>query len=161
MRGIRLHPNYHGYTLADPVFSELLNLAAARGLVVQLALCMEDERTQHPLMRIPPVDLAPLSELVKAVPKLRFELLNCYPQIKFDQLRRLAVAENIYFEISMAEGVGVVARWIGALGLKRIVFGSHYPFFYLESALLKMQESGLDESQKTAIFADNAKKLLA
>jgi predicted TIM-barrel fold metal-dependent hydrolase len=73
----------------------------------------------------------------------------------------LAFAENVYFEISMAEGVGVVARWIGALGLKRIVFGSHYPFFYLESALLKMKESGLDESQKTAIFADNAKGLLA
>jgi hypothetical protein len=160
MMGIRLHPNYHGYDLKDLVFAELLTLATKRGLVVELALCMEDERTQHPLMRMPPVDVTPLAELVKTIPKVRLVILNCYPQLRFD-LQQVARAGEVYFDLSMVEGVGGVARFIETVSEKKVLFGSHYPLFYFESALLKIQESGLTEAQKKLVFEENARNLLS
>jgi predicted TIM-barrel fold metal-dependent hydrolase len=160
MPGIRLHPNYHGYDLKDPAFAELLKLATARGLVVQLALCMEDERTQHPLMRVPPVDPAPLPDLVRAEPKARLLILNCYPSLELEQLRKISVSGQVYFDLSMVEGVGGVARLTKEVSLQRVLFGSYYPFFYFDSAQLKVQESGFTETEKKSILEENARHLL-
>jgi len=92
MPGIRLHPNYHGYELKDPVFEELLHVAAASGLIVQLVVSMEDIRTQHPLMRVPPVDLSPLVQVVRSQPSTRLILLNWWPALREQRIRPLADA---------------------------------------------------------------------
>jgi predicted TIM-barrel fold metal-dependent hydrolase len=41
------------------------------------------------------------------------------------------------------------------------LFGSNYPLFYFESALLKMRESGLSASRQQMLFEGNARRLLA
>lgn len=158
MAGIRLHPNYHGYKLDDPDFRELLHLAAEKGIVVQLAVYLEDPRTQHPLMRVPRVNTAPLGEAVAAEPKLKLVLLNGGPPA---EKQRAALARSeVYYDFAAVEQVGGVARLVELVGLSRVLFGTHYPFFQYESALLKVQESGLPEAQKKAIFEDNARRLL-
>ena len=44
---------------------------------------------------------------------------------------------------------------------ERVLFGSNFPLFYFEAALLKMQESGLPEDKKTMLFEGNARRILA
>ncbi len=161
MPGVRLYPNYHGYTLDAPAFAELLRLAAARGLIVQLAMRMEDPRVQHPLMRVPDVDLAPLPELVAAVPDLRLVLLNALQGLPPARMTALVSAGRVYFEIAALEGVGGIARLLTQLPLDRILFGSHFPFLVLESALLKLRESVLQPAQLAAITCQNAQRLSA
>ena len=160
MPGIRLHPNYHGYVLADPVFAELLHVAAANGLIVQLVVSMEDVRTQHPLMPVPPVDLSPLAQVVKSLPSMRLVLLNWWPSLRGERIRPLADDGAVYFDLAMLEGIEGVARLVEQLPPNRILFGSNFPLFYFEAAVLKVQESGLSEGRETMLFEGNARRIL-
>lgn len=157
MAGIRLHPNYHGYTLADREFADVLHLATQAGLVVQLAVGMEDERTQHPLMRVPVVDLTPLANVVRAMPSLRLMVLN---QKRDARSRQIAGAGQVWFDIAMVEGAGGVGALWRDLPPGRVVFGSHFPLFHFESAALKVREAGFSAAEEKAIHEDNARMLL-
>jgi uncharacterized protein len=161
MPGIRLHPGYHGYRLDEPVFAELIDRAADRGLIVQLAVRMEDVRVQHPLMRIPDVDTRPLVEMLASRPGVRLVLLGALATLRGQPLRELADGGRAWFEISMKEGVGGVAALLRDVPPSRVLFGSHLPLFSLESAVLKMRESELSDSHRRAVEHGNAAGLLA
>ena len=161
MPGIRLHPNYHGYKLDHPAFARLLRLAAERRLIVQLALVMEDERMMHPLLRVEPVDASPLIELARQTPGLRLVLLNALRTLRAKPLLDLIAAGEVHVEISMLEGVGGIASLLSQIPSHRVLFGSHAPLFYFESALLKLKESPLRDDQLKAIRHGNARRLLA
>ncbi|MCC6539816.1 MAG: amidohydrolase family protein [Bryobacterales bacterium] len=161
MRGLRLYPNYHGYALTHPAFAELLQLAAARGILVQIAAATEDTRTQHPLVRVPVVDLTPLLALAQAAPSVRIQLLNWWPALRGDKLTPFRATASISFDIAMVEGVEGIPRLLQSLPAERLAFGSHAPFFVLDAALLKMREGGLPARQAQQIFAGTAQKLLA
>jgi len=161
MRGIRLHPNYHGYKLDDPLFARLLRLATDRRLIVQLVLMLEDERMMHPLLRVPPVDPVPLADLVRGTPGLRLVLLNAVQLLRSEPLKRLVEAGEVYVDIATLEGVGGVAKLLQQIPLTRVLFGSHSPLFYFESAALKLKESLLTPAQSYAIRSENAQRLMS
>jgi predicted TIM-barrel fold metal-dependent hydrolase len=157
MPGIRLHPNYHGYTLEDPRFAEVLRLAARSGLIVQLVAAMEDVRTQHPMLRVPNVDLRPLAAVVAGIPSLRLMVLN---QGYDAPVKAIAEVGQVYFDFAMVERLRGVATLAKQVSAARVVFGSHFPLFYRESAMFKMREAGLSEEDFRAIAEGNARSLL-
>jgi predicted TIM-barrel fold metal-dependent hydrolase len=118
---------------------------------------MEDERTQHPLLQVPPVDLSPLAEIVPAIPSLRLIVLN---QKHDAPVKKIAAAGQVYFDFGMVERLRGVATLARQVSPERVVFGSHFPLFYLESAALKMRESGLSDEDFRAISEGNARRLL-
>ena len=156
MKAIRLHPNYHGYTLEDPAFIELLEAATAQKLLIQIVAQMEDERTQHPLVQVKPVDFKPLPALVKKIPEARVMVLNANRAMSMTAL----AGANVWLDIAMLEGVGGVENLLKDWPLDRVVFGSYAPVFYWESARLKLQESELSEQQLAAITHGNASGMI-
>lgn len=166
MRVIRLHPNYHGYTLDSEACDAVCAMAAERKLIVQLALRMVDPRIAHPLVQVP-VTLAPafrgkpIEALLRKHPELRLIVMNNYGSIRHNDAARLAKAGHVYFEISHAEKVGTLELLVAEIPIDRILLGSHFPLFNLEATTLKFQESKLTAAQTTAIQRGNAKALLA
>ncbi|HIM29152.1 MAG TPA: metal-dependent hydrolase, partial [Planctomycetes bacterium] len=159
MPGIRLHPNYHGYSLDDPRFERLMRLAAKREIVVQLATTMEDGRTQHRMLQVADVDLTPLPDLVKRVPGTRLVVLN--HKGTGPEFMQLLKIPGVYFDMSRVNATDGVARIIRTLPTGRIVFGTHAPFLIYESAMIKVEESNLTEDETTSILHRNATRLIS
>lgn len=159
MPGIRLHPNYHGYRLDDPLFARLLSAAAERKLVVQIAARLEDPRTQHPLVQVPDVDCTPLAELLAKHPQSKVVLLNALSHIRQDLADKLAAA-GAFFDIAYLEGVAGIERTLQTMPLAKLLFGSYAPYYVWESAKLKLKESAIGRAQGEAIASENARNLL-
>lgn len=157
MRVLRLHPNYHGYTLEAPTFRDLLAFAVKHHVLIQIVDQMEDERTQHPQVRVAPVDLQPLSAIMKEIKAARVMVLNANAAMV---IKHLQDCPNVWLDFAMIEGVGGVENLLKIWPLDRLVFGSFAPVFYRDSARLKMQESELNESQMQAIRWRNSSTLL-
>jgi uncharacterized protein len=161
MPGIRLHPNYHAYTLEDPEFAAVVKAATERKLVVQLAVLMEDDRMMHPMFRAKVVDAKPLLNVVRETPGLKLVLLNAVKNVKGEDLANLTMAGEVYVEIAMQEGVNGVETLLKSAPLERVLFGSFSPAFYFEAAPLKLQESPLVAPQVRAICETNARRLVS
>ena len=160
MPGIRVHPSYHGYSLDDPRFAALLDEATERSLLVQVSAAMEDERTQHPLVRVPPVDLAPLEALVLRHTSVKIVLLNALLRPVDGVFKRLIATGRVWADTAMLEGVAAIERAVAAFGPDRLMVGSHAPFYCPDAAPLKLQESDLKDADRAAIADGNARALI-
>lgn len=156
MPGLRLHPNYHGYQLSDPEVTKLFAMASERGLFIQIAMRIEDVRTHHSLLQVPDVDFKALPELMKQHPGLQVTILNGMKSLRGAGITSLTANPNLTVEIAMLEGVGGIEKLIKQVPYQQILFGSYFPFFYLESSLNKLQESDLGMQIEQQITWKNA-----
>jgi len=161
MVGVRLYPNYHGYELSDTCLTECLTAVAAASLPVAIYQRVADERLHHWRCMVPPVEMElGLEPLVDRFPDLPLLWVGgTTPAVV--SLAEVVRQGRVYVDTSRLEGIECVARVVDAVGADRVLFGSHAPFFYLEAALLKLTEAGLDRSTRAALLHRNATDVLA
>jgi hypothetical protein len=153
MPGVRLHPDFHGYKLDDARFERLLDLATQRGLLVQIGLCMEDPRLQPPLAILPPVDPAPLFNLLPKYPRARVELLNYWRTYRNNRVlqARLNSLPQVCFDTATIERVAGIEELLAAMPSLRLAFGSYAPYYNFGSSWQKLHESVLSAEQLQVI----------
>lgn len=158
MHAVRIHPNYHGYQLADERFRRLLQIVASRGLLLQCAIAMEDTRTQHESLQVPDVDWQPLLKILGTVPKARIQILNA--RLRGPQLEAMEKCPGVFYDTARIESTDGVATMLSSVARGRVLFGSHAPFLILEAALIRVGESQLPDPDLQQIMHQNAEALV-
>lgn len=170
MKGIRVFPIYQMTVLDSPEFLQLIEMAVKRDMFIQIVGDVADPRHHHPVIGVWDIPFDPLLELAKKFPAARIQLVHWNRKVGADLLERIVRETSITFDISRIEGAGELggliegSSWYGPespVPAERFLFGSHAPYFPVESALFKLVESPLTKEQLELIMAGNAKKLLA
>lgn len=162
MPGVRLHPDFHGYTLDDPRFGRLVEQASRRGLVIQVAVGMDDPRLQPPLAMVKPADPAPLVDLLPRYPQARLVLLNYWRSFSGNPLllSRLNHLAQVSFDIATIELMAGIEQQLKQQPNTRLMFGSYFPFYNFASALGKLHESILSPTELAALRHGHAAAVL-
>lgn len=168
MPGIRIYPIYQTAALDHPEFLKLVQKTAERKMILQIVGDIEDIRHIHPIVLVRELNFEPLIDVMKKVPEARVQLLYWNNRIG-KNLQKLVQETNVVLDISRIEGNGAVGRliegnpWSGPdkpVPVEKLLFGSHAPYFPVETNIMKLFESPLTMVQMAAIMNGNARNFL-
>lgn len=157
VRAIRLLPSYNGVAADAPCMREALEEAGRRGLLPIVQARVEDERAQHPLCRIPGIDVGAVAGLARSFPGLPV-LVPCLYYA--EAVRLLREASNAYVDIAYVERFRTLPTLLKEAPADRVLFGSHAPFLYVRPAVMKTQDPGIPSEDLAAICGGTLEKLL-
>ncbi len=138
-----LYPGFQGFSLSDAETLAMARGLAARGTrILAVVVREEDERSQHPLCRIPAVPPDALEAFAREVPEATVIALNCcaWETGRF-------TAPNLYCDTAFAEGFPALAPLAGAIRRGRVLFGSHAPFFCASAGASKIGALAANEQE--------------
>lgn len=141
VRAVKVFPNYHGVSLDDPAFDRLADHCARRNLALCIQVRMEDERTRHPTVVIPPVDPAGVAGFASRHPRLRILVCGAY----MAELRHYGSQPNLHVEMSFVESGRTLRDAVAVMGVRRLLLGTHAPLLMAAAGVSKPRSDDLDD----------------
>ncbi len=155
--GLKLLHRFHGYSLLDPSIEEFFKAAEKISMPVVAGLRLFEERTQPFILKqLPEPDIEEMTEIPDRYPGINFIFSS--PNLKEAEKLLSSEKENLYITSAFIEGEDMLPE-IGDAQAEKIIFGSNFPFFYLEAAIAKIQCLGCSEASKERVFSGNAEML--
>lgn len=165
MKGVRLYPKYHGYSLTDPACIELVKRARDAGLPVSLCLRMVDSRPSSwmDLERKKEWALKDVMPLIREVPDAKYFIVNVANSalLPDDDLELLKSAD-VLIDTS-GRNILNLAEMIKTYGGEKFAYGSHAPILDEVTGLLRIEslrDSEANETTKNLLRAGNARRAL-
>lgn len=163
MKGLELYPCYHNYKLGDGAVVELIGMAAAKGVPVHLPCAIENRRQRHWLDVEEDITADSVKEVLTLCPEADFIISNGPSGDIYEHLSSQIASRKgkIYFDISRANMIGSAFDcFVRSIGAEHVVFGSAAPFQYIDTQLVKLYFSKLDQADRDKIMYADLKELL-
>jgi uncharacterized protein len=163
MRGVRLFPSHHRFSLTSSQSIELVHAASERGLHIAIPIRLEDRRQQHWMDATDEVRLNDIADLARACPEASLLVLEAIgiESSVFVTDPTLAKA-RVSFEISRMATVlqKSIPQLLDRLGADRLVFGSGMPLKIPGAAVLKLELLDVPTEVRAKIEHQNLQQLL-
>jgi hypothetical protein len=157
VRIVKIFPNYHQYSLNDGCAKELAGRLSCGGVALLVQMRLEDERGHYPLMKVPGVPCRQVVNLAGRFPGLPVAALCAYRT----ELPELAAGtRNLHVDLSFVESLDTVKTALQSMPARRLLFGSHTPFLYTRSAVMKLEQAGIGKYERQLIGTGNARSCL-
>jgi predicted TIM-barrel fold metal-dependent hydrolase len=145
MRGIRLHPSYHGYTLEDSRFTQLLQLAAEQRLMVQLVVRLHTSQHRWLTPKVASVNLVSLPNVLKRIPTVPMVIAGVAANTNDEVIQSLMRVDGVYFDLSGETGhARSTAVDTKGSASTRFVFGSQMPLGDIREAIERYRQAGVE-----------------
>lgn len=166
-KGVRLYPQYHDYTLADPRCTAAVRMATKLGMVVAFSVRIVDDRQRSWLDTGQPLSIDDIAAAVDRVPEGRYVILNAMLPAADRPSAHTLKRANVLFDTVYATGTRItmasydLAEAVAAYGAQKFAFGTALPFREPVTALLRIEVSKeLDAAAKDLIWSGNALRFL-
>jgi predicted TIM-barrel fold metal-dependent hydrolase len=163
MKGIRLHPAYHGYNLSNPACIELVKMARDRGLPTALSLRMVDSRPSSWMDIKDEWRLKDIIPIIKAVPDAKFMILNVANSTALNEEETQLLKNTDAIIDTSGRNIMDLGGLISTYGKEKFAFGSHSPILDYFTGLLRIESlraEEADEATKELIRSGNLQRML-
>jgi len=161
IKGVRIYPGYHGYTLDSQPVGKLCRVLAENKLPLFISMRMEDERLNY-LVQPRSIDKTELSQFLEAHPENTVVLLS----IRYGEILPIKdiinSRKNIFVDTSgFKDLLFIIEKLTKEVDHRKIMYGSNHPLYCMKSTTLLVEKAEVDNSVKEDIFYNNAKNILS
>ncbi len=158
LHGVKLHPEYQGFSPLDSRLTPLWEALAAAGLPVLfhagLDVGFPGQRHSRP---------ADFAELARRFPRLTIVCAHLGGWLDWDEVEAALAGAPVYLDTSFAKmwmtDQGQFERIIRKHGASRVLFGTDAPWTEPARSIAEVTSTGLSDGEKQAILWDNAARL--
>ncbi|HHV96307.1 MAG TPA: amidohydrolase family protein [Clostridiaceae bacterium] len=160
IKGVRIYPGYHGYTLDNQPVERLCRILAEKKLPLFITIRMEDERLNY-LFQPRGIDKAELSHFLESHPENTVILLS----IRYGEIMNIKdiinSRRNVFVDTSgFKDLLFIIEKLTKVVDHRKILYGSNHPLYCMKSTILLVEKAEVDSSVKEDIFYNNVRNIL-